>query len=381
MPDSVLGIALMLAAAIGAFAAILFFVFAKLKTLLPRLVQQHLKSANEQFLQLAAEKFRSEQDKAKADMGQQKGLIDATMQQMKGEMQKVASLMQDIEKDRAAKFGNLDARLKDLGSVTSRLQLSTDKFTSILTNVKLRGQLGEWMADDILKASGLLEGIHYQKNKALETVSTRPDYLFLLPNGRKVCMDVKFPLDNYLAMVNSDSAELKSRHQDDFLRDVKNRIKEITRRDYVSHNEQTLDFVILFIPNEQVFGFIQEADPLLQNEGMKQKVIMSSPWTLYAFLSVIRQFVEHVNFEKRAREMLDLIKDFQGDFSLFKERFEAVGENLKKTAKKYEEITETSYKRLDQRVRKIDEYRKGEGILPEPPAAQPAGPTSLYSSE
>ena len=60
------------------------------------------------------------------------------------------------------------------------------------------------MAEDVLRLSGFIEGVNYLKQKTLETAAGRPDYTFPLPQGRKVNMDVKFPLDNYVRFLEAE---------------------------------------------------------------------------------------------------------------------------------------------------------------------------------
>ncbi len=338
----------------------------ELKNQIAQWVQEHLRNSNEQFLQLASERLGHEQTKGQAAFSQNTQQIENALKQMSVTMDTYSRLVRDFEKERTAQYGNLQARMENEAKVTGKLQQTTDRLTSILGNVKLRGQWGERMAEDILRVSGLMEHVHYRRNRTQETSQSRPDYVFLLPNDWKVCMDVKFPLDNYLALVNSETAEGRDSFQAEFIRDVKDRIKEIVRRDYINADEQTLDCVILFIPNEQVFGFIQEAAPGLLDEAMRQKVILCSPFTLYAVLAIVRQSFEDFHFKQKAQEILGMIVGFQKDFETFKKRFEDLGSLLQKASAKYQEITDVSYKRLDGKISKIEEYRKGStlGTIP-----------------
>lgn len=220
------------------------------------------------------------------------------------------------------------------------------------------------MADDILRSCGLLENVQYLKNKAQETSASRPDFTFLLPEGHKFHMDVKFPLDNYLRMANSSTDDERSRYKNDFLRDVKGRIKEVQKRDYINPDESTLDYVLLFIPNEQVYGFIHESWPGLIDDTLKQKVVLCSPFTLYAVISVVRQAFENFHFSKATQEIIKLLGNFGAAFDKFKDRFQELGKQLKKASDTYEDITQVSYKRLDSSLAKIEKLRQG-GDVPE----------------
>src|SRR3989442_690290 len=80
----------------------------------------------------------------------------------------------------------------------------TRKLREALSSSKARGQGGERMAEDVLRLAGLLEGVNYRKQTTIDGAG-RPDYTFLLPNGRVMHMDVKFPLDNYVRHLEAGS--------------------------------------------------------------------------------------------------------------------------------------------------------------------------------
>ena len=165
------------------------------------------------------------------------------------------------------------------------------------------------------------EGINYIKQKTLEHASGRPDYTFLLPNNLKVNMDVKFPLENYQHYLDAQSEHDRRRFKEELLKNAKTMIKQVTTRDYINPGENTVDYVLVFIPNEQVYSFINEADPAIMDEALKQKVILCSPFTLYAVLAVIRQAVENFNLERTASEILKLLAEFSKLWNAYKEKF------------------------------------------------------------
>jgi DNA recombination protein RmuC len=175
-------------------------------------------------------------------------------------------------------------------------------------------------------------------------------------------MDVKFPLDNYLQMVNAPEGMQRDSYEKEFIKNVKDRIKEIQNRDYINPSENTLDFVLLFIPNEQVFGLIQEKMPDVMDFALKQKVVLCSPFTLYAMLSVVRQAHEHFRFEKDIKKIIELIEGFTRDYELFKNRFTDLGSLIDKLSGQYAEITDKSFKKLDGKIQRIEDHKKGHKI-------------------
>ncbi|OGR92494.1 MAG: hypothetical protein A2V88_01170 [Elusimicrobia bacterium RBG_16_66_12] len=313
-----------------------------------------------QLLELAEQKFETERVRQKGELDEKKVSVENAVGKLSERLKSYEEMVHRFEADRATKYGSLEKGLKDAAEQTAKLASSTEGLRSLLDNSRARGQWGERMADDILRASGLQEGVQYLKNRALDTSASRPDFTFLLPDRKKLNMDVKFPLDNWLRFSHATTDDDRGRYKKDFERDVKARIKEVQKRDYVSPEEGTLDYVLLFIPNEQVYGYIQEAFPGLADEAMGQKVVLCSPFTLYAVLGVVRQAFDHFHFTQATQEVLKLITQFAAAYDTFKERFLKMGEQVGKLRETYDDIEQKSFKRLDASVAKIDRVRKGE---------------------
>ena len=165
------------------------------------------------------------------------------------------------------------------------------------------------MAEDVLQLAGFLEGVNYRKQTTLAGAG-RPDYTFLLPNGLVMHMDVKFPLDNYVRHLEADNDVERARYRDQFLRDVRDRVKELTTRGYLDSADETVDCLLLFIPNEQVYAFVQEHDRDAIDDAMRKKIVLCSPLTLYAVLAVVRQAVDNFRLERTSNEILGLLHDF-----------------------------------------------------------------------
>lgn len=313
-----------------------------------------------QLLELAEQKFETERVRQKAELDEKKAAVENAVSGLTERLKAYEALVRQFENERSVKYGSLEKGLQDAAAQTQRLAASTEGLRSLLDNSRARGQWGERMADDILRASGLQEGTQYLKNRALDTSASRPDFTFLLPEGKKLNMDVKFPLDNWLRFAHAATDEERARFKKDFEKDVKARVKEIQKRDYVSPEEGTLDYVLLFIPNEQVYGFIQEQFPGLVDEALSQKVVLCSPFSLYAVLGVVRQAFDHFHFTQATQEVLKLITQFAATYETFKERFGDLGRKLESLQKTYDEISGASFKRLDASIAKIERVRKGE---------------------
>ena len=134
-------------------------------------------------------------------------------------------------------------------------------------------------------------------------------------------------------------------------------------------DDQSVDYTILFIPNEQVYASVNEWMPQLIDECLQKKLILCGPWTLYAIVRIIHQAWQNYQFSTAVRDIVRAINGFKQDYGLFKKRFDELGDLLEKLDTKYREISVTSAQRLDNKIRRIEEYRRGQNIpeeLPEP---------------
>ena len=314
-----------------------------------------------EFLKLANETLSKQSQVGEKELEGKKKLIDQTFEAMKVDLQKVEKLVTDFEKDREQKFGEIASQLKYAAQETLRLQETTGQLREALASTKARGQWGERMAEDVLRLAGFVEGINYRKQKTLEAVGTRPDYTFLLPQDLKVNMDVKFPLDNYLRYLEADGEIDRGTYKAKFLSDVRRRIKEVTTRDYINPGE-TLDYVIVFIPNEQVYAFINENDSSVLDDALKNKVILTSPITLYAILAVVRQAVDNFNLERTASQIISLLGAFGKQYGAFVKSLEKMGKRIGEAQREFETLNSTRRNQLERPLRQIEDLRKEKGI-------------------
>jgi len=337
-------------------------ILARLKDSFGAVSLDALSRNTEQFLSLAGETLSKQTQLGERDLTEKKKLIDQTLETIKGDLQNVQTVVAEFEKDRAEKFGELTTTLASTARTLSDLQETTGQLRSALASTKVRGQWGERMAEDVLRLAGFIEGVNYLRQKTLETVSTRPDFTFLLPQDLKVNMDVKFPLDNYLRYLEEDGEADRETYRNRFLQDVKARIKEVTTRDYINPEENTIDFVMVFIPNEQVYTFINECDSSILDDALRNKVILCSPITLYAILAVIRQAIDNFNLEKTAAKMLSLFGTFNRQWDAFKISMQKMGKRIEDAQKEYHTLTTTRTNQLERPLRKIENLREREGI-------------------
>jgi DNA recombination protein RmuC len=336
-----------------------------------------LRKNSDEFLKLAYETLAKQTQTGVGELEGKKKLIDQTLEAIKGDLQKVEKLVTEFDGERKKAFGEVSKQLEFTAQQTGKLQETTGKLQAALGNTKVRGQWGERMAEDILQLVGFVENVNYTKQKTQEIAKTRPDYTFLLPQNLKVNMDVKFPLDNYLNYLNAEAETDRESYKQKFIADTRQKIKEVKTRDYINPEENTVDYALMFIPNEQVFCFVHENCGSIVDDALKDKVILCSPVTLFAVLCVMRQAVQIFTLESTAADILSLLDAFNKQWDLFKTSMDKMGKKIEEAQKEYNSLVTTRSSQLERPLRKIEDLKLQKGIE----VSLPAGNAELASLE
>jgi len=334
-------------------------------------------SAVDHLIKLSGQVISGQAQLSEQSLEGKKALIDQSIKEVRDNLKGVNDLIAGLEKDRAQAYGDLAAQLKSASEQTLRLSETTGKLQAALGNTQVRGQWGERMADDILRSIGFIEGANYRKQQVDPAAGARPDYTFPLPNGLVVNMDVKFPLGNYMKYIDTESEADREAFKAAFLKDARQRVKEVTGREYINP-ESTLDYVLALIPNEQVYRFINENDPGLLDYALQSRVVLCSPVTLYAVLALINQAVKNFKMEKGLAEIIAQIKQFALQWQKFADSMDRMGRKLQDAQNEFLNLTTTRKNMLERPLLKIEEIRhesKIEELEPaEPPPIFPPDP-------
>jgi DNA recombination protein RmuC len=336
-------------------------IFLVLKKTAPQDNTKMLQELKQSFESMSFKTLSEQTKLGEQTLEEKKKLIDQQLEHMKGDLAKIQASLTSFDKESRAGFDSVTKHLKLTTESTGKLQEVTGQLKEVLKSTKARGQWGERMAEDVLNLAGFIENINYKKQKA-QGSGSKPDFAFLLPKGQVVNMDVKFPFDNYMAFVEAGSDIEKENYKKKFLSDVKEKIKQVTTKDYISPEDNTVDYVLLFIPNEQVYAFVNDADRTILDEALKKKVIVCSPLTLYAVLSVMRQAMENFSLEKTAKEILQLLEAFNKQWGMYVNSFDTLGERLDSAKDEYNKLTSTRRNQLEKPLREIENLRKQKGI-------------------
>jgi DNA recombination protein RmuC len=326
---------------------------------------QALQRNSEQFLDLAETRLKAETARGEEQLKARREEIEKGLETVGGAITKLRDYVESTDKARGESVASLAAVATESRKTMDALGAATGKLTQVLASGQARGQWGERMAEDILRVAGFIEGVQYRKNTQLDGGTGRPDFTFLLPQARILNMDVKFPLAAYLRYLETETDIERAAAVRDFLRDTRSRIREVTNRDYIDPAGGTLDYVLLFVPNEQLYRFIHENDPGLLDGALQQRVVLCSPFTLFAVLAVIRQAIDNFHLTQRTDEILMALGGFNLQWGKYKDAMHTVEHRLELTQRAFGDLVSRRTRALDRQVDRVEQLRINAGLKAE----------------
>ena len=318
---------------------------------------EQLRSAVDTVMSVASSKLGDQLAAGKLVLERERESVSQQVSGVHSELRRVGDLVTSLQKERAEQSGRLSSGLEQAVQVTSALADTTRSLREALASPKARGQWGERMAEDVLRAAGFLEGVSYVKQVKAAGGGV-PDYTFPLPTGHVVNMDVKFPVDNYLRWLEAPDDASRKPLVKAFQRDVRDRVKELTDRKYVDPTH-TVDYLLLFVPNESVYGFLHEHDADLVDFALARKVVLCSPTTLFAVLAVIRHAVDNFMVERRSHEILGALGELRVQWERWEEPMDKMRRGLESAQRAYDDLSGTRKRSFERQLEKLEAFRDG----------------------
>lgn len=305
---------------------------------------QNLEASNKTHLTQLQERSDTQSKAHVAKLDEKELQINRRLGEMDDKLGKVQTLIDEFEKARESKLGALDDQLKNLTQTTSELHRA-------LADNRARGQWGERIAEDLLKLMGFVEGVNFYRQMTLAS-GERPDFTISLPSGIYVHMDVKYSFDNYDMYHKADNNHDRAKYADAFGRNVRNVVRDVANKGYI--NEETVDCVVLLIPNEPVYRFMHEKDHSMMDFAMQNRVVLCSPMNLYPVLAVIHQAAQSLAFEKRSQQVFAVLTEIRTEWAKYTDHMDGMEKNFATLERKFRDLTGARTRQLDKKFDKID---------------------------
>jgi len=267
----------------------------------------------------------------------------------------------DVDRDRlTAAVGEtwremgLDSAVDDVERHAGDISDFHADIEDMLRAPQARGAFGEQQLDVIL-ADHLPPDAYGIRERVVEGAT--PDAHVDAPAGT-ICIDSKFPLDNYERYRDADDPAERERLARQFRGDVERQLEKVAE-DYVRPAAGTAEFAIAFVPSEAVYYHLvtEEHDLLREYAGRGVQVV--SPLTLGQKLELLRAGVR----ARRLSEQADAIRE---DLHRLRERFDAVEDEWStlyghlRNAKNRADDLDGEYDRLRDAFERVEEPGDGQ---------------------
>lgn len=273
-------------------------------------------------------------------------------QNMESMNKKVEEKLADGFKGTSETMAQVRERLKAIDEAQKNMEsLSKDVISlrNIMEGNQTRGQYGEYQLNMVLNnvfgdVSGAYE-LQYTIKKSKDGLNdVRADAAVFMPEPNKlICIDSKFPFQDYERMFSAESEEEKESLKKEFARAVKQHITVI--KDKYIIDGKTAPEALMFIPNDGVFAFIHHELLDCVDYAREKNVILTSPSTLPAILVTINMVRIEAERAKNVKEISKQLSMLGKQFELFSKEWDSFSRQLETATK--------SREKLDVRVSRI----------------------------
>ncbi len=341
---------------------------AQLQDTFKALSQKALQSNNQQFLDLATSNLEKWREGAKSDLEKRQLAIEHLVDPLKKSLEGVTSKIEALEKERVGAYASVTEQIKSLLVTQGRLESETANLVKALRTPHVRGRWGEMQLRRSVELAGMLAYVDFQEQVtcATENGSQRPDMIVNLPNGRNIVVDAKVALSAYLEALETQDPELQISHLKTHARQIRDHLTHLGSKSYWKQFENSLDFVILFLPGEAFFSAALQADPELIDFGLTNRVLLATPTTIIALLKSVAFGWKQEEVAKQAKTIAQLGRDLYERMATLATHFCDMKRSLERTVISYNKAVGSMESRVLPMARRFkDLHVTSDEILPE----------------
>ncbi|MBY0358219.1 MAG: DNA recombination protein RmuC [Candidatus Obscuribacterales bacterium] len=311
---------------------------------------------NKTFINLANSIFEKYQISAKNDLETRQKAIDQLVKPLGDSLKDVEGKIQELEKSRIGAYEVLTNQVGQLIDTQNKLQQA-------LRTPNTRGRWGEFQLKRVVEIAGMQEHCDFIEQDTItgDEGRLRPDMVVQLPEGKKIVVDSKVPLQAYLNAVEAQDDGSRSLHLKDHERQVRQHIQQLAAKDYASQIAPSPDFVVMFIPNDAILAAAYQEEPEIIEFAVKNKVLVATPMTLMALLHTVAYVWRQEKIAENASKISDLGRTLYNRISTLTGHFIELKKGLEKSVDAYNKVTISLETRVLTTVRKFKELGAADG--------------------
>lgn len=316
-----------------------------------------LQKNNEAFLQLAKENLAKQQIHAENSLSEKEKSFADLVKPIKDSLDKTDLQLKQLEKDRQQTFGSISQYLQNMAESQNQLQNETRNLVQALRRPEVRGQWGELTLKRLAELAGLVEycDFYEQEHTASEEGAMRPDMIIRMPDKREIVVDAKTPLDAYLTATEETDDAARQAHLIRHARQVRDRVRELSKKAYWTQFKNAPDFVVLFIPGDQFLSAALEHDQNLLEDALRQKVILATPTSFVALLRAVAFGWRQQAASENAEVIRELGETLYTRLTTFVAHLSKMGNSLDKSVEHYNKAVGSLERQVFPSARKFQE--------------------------
>jgi DNA recombination protein RmuC len=255
---------------------------------------------------------------------------ESLVQPIRDALAKTETQIQNIERDRIDAFATIRSQMEVLATGQTLLSRETRNLVTALRRPDVRGQWGEITLKRLVELSGMTAHVDFteQHHQTTESGAIRPDMIVHMPERRDIVVDVKTPLDAYLAAVEAQDDEERTVQLRRHAQIVGARVRELSSKQYWSQFEDSPEFVVLFLPGDQFLTAALQENQGLIDESLRQNVMLATPTSLVALLKAVAYGWKQTVLADNAAEVRRLGEDLYKRLAVFGEHLGKLGKSL-----------------------------------------------------
>ena len=247
---------------------------------------------------------------------------------------------------------SLQENIKSLVEANQNITREAVNLTNAITgtnNNKFQGDWGETILEQILENSGLIEGEQWERQTTLRDEkggvainddsqrAMKPDVIVHFPGKRDIIIDSKVSLTAYKAYISAQDDTARAIALKEHVASVRRHIDELAGKRYDKYNINSLDYVMLFIPNEPSYFMAMEADNGMWNYAYKKGIVLISPSNLISTLFVVNSLWTRERQQRDVQKIVDTANSLYDKFVNFTENFRKIENSLCKAHEAYDD--------------------------------------------